>query len=471
MPDAQDTNDANDTNTSETPRDARVQPLVEQVRQVAYPLTGDWSDFDPLMTMIGDARYVLIGEASHGTHEFYRTRALITRRLIVEQGFNAVCAEADWPDAYRVNRYVRGEGDGETSIEALAGFERFPTWMWRNTVVLDFIGWLRQHNEDNDPAPRKVGFYGLDLYSLYTSINAVLRYLEQVDPDAATRARERYACFEHFGKDTQTYGMLSGYAQGDSCEDAVIKQLVEMQTHAPDYARRDGLLAEDEYFFAEQNATVVKNAEEYYRAMYHGRLNTWNLRDRHMADTLDGLVTHLDRTRGEPTKVVVWAHNSHLGDARATEMGHNGELNLGQLMRERHGDQTRLIGQTTYTGTVTASDDWDEPARRQRVRPGMVGSYELLFHLAGAPNFLLPLRGSHDVLAGLREPRMERAIGVIYKPETERYSHYFYAQLPSQFDAVLHFDETRALEPLERTSHWETNAEQEEAPETYPSAL
>lgn len=452
------------------PQDARIQPLVEQVRQAGRPLTGDWSDFDSLMKLIDDARYVLIGEASHGTHEFYRARALITRRLIVEQGFTAVCVEADWPDAYRINRYVRGEDDGETSLDALAGFERFPTWMWRNTVVLDFIGWLRQHNEDTDLARRKVGFYGLDLYSLYTSIDAVLGYLEQVDPDAATRARERYACFEQFGKDAQTYGLLSGYTQGDSCEDAVVQQLVEIQNHALEYARRDGRLAEDEYFFAEQNAQVVKNAEEYYRAMYHGRVNTWNLRDRHMADTLDALVAHLDRTRGEPAKVVVWAHNSHLGDARATEMGKRGELNLGQLARERHGDQTRLIGQTTYTGTVTASDDWDEPARRKRVRPGMAGSYELLFHLVGAPNFLLPLRDQQEALAGLREPRMQRAIGVIYRPETERYSHYFYAQLPSQFDAVLHFDETRALEPLERTSHWD-EAEQQEAPETYPSAL
>lgn len=466
MSDAQQRGQAN-----QPPADARIQPLVEQVRGAEHPLTGDWSDFDPLMKLIDDARYVLIGEASHGTHEFYRARALITRRLIVEQGFTAVCAEADWPDAYRINRYVRGEDDGATSLDALAGFERFPSWMWRNTVVLDFVGWLRQHNEDNDLTRRKVGFYGLDLYSLYTSIDAVLRYLEQVDPDTAALARERYACFEQFGKDAQTYGLLSGYTRDDSCEDAVIQQLVEMQSHALDYARRDGLLAEDEYFFAQQNAQVVKNAEEYYRAMYHGRVNTWNLRDRHMADTLDALVAHLDRTRGEPTKVVVWAHNSHLGDARATEMGHSGELNLGQLMRERHGDQTRLIGQTTYAGTVTAADDWDEPARRKRVRPGMAGSYELLFHTVGAPNFLLSLRDQQDALAGLREPRMERAIGVIYKPETERYSHYFYSQLASQFDAVLQFDKTRALEPLERTSHWETEAQQEEAPETYPSAL
>lgn len=434
-----------------------LEGLASAVRRVAHPLTGNWADFDPLVRMVGDARYVLIGEASHGTQEFYRTRALITQRLITEKGFTSVCAEADWPDAYRINRYVRGTGDGATSLEALSAFQRFPAWMWRNTVVLDFVGWLRQHNEGSGQTTRHVGFYGLDLYSLYDSIDAVIRYLEQVDPDAAARARERYACFESFGKDAQTYGMLSGYARRDACEDAVVKQLVEMQSRAADYARRDGILAEDEYFYATQNARIARNAEEYYRAMYHGRMNTWNLRDRHMADTLDALVAYLDETRGEQTKVVVWAHNSHLGDARATEMSQNGELNLGQLVRERHGDGARLIGFTTYTGSVTAADDWDEPARCKRVRPGMAGSYEALFHLVDMPNFLLPLR----------EPRLERAIGVIYRPETERYSHYFYSQLPSQFDAVLHLDETRSLEPLEQTSQWEA----EEVPETYPSAL
>jgi erythromycin esterase-like protein len=342
--------------------------------------------------------------------------------------------------------------------------------------VLRFVEWLRAHNDQLAATGRKTGFYGLDLYSLYSSMEAVIQYLDHVDPEASARARERYGCFEHFGKDAQTYGMLTGYYQGESCEDEVIKQLVELQKHAGEYMRRDGhgMLPEDEYFFAEQNAKVAITAEEYYRAMYRGRVNTWNLRDRHMAETLDALVAHLDRTHGGPTKVVVWAHNSHLGDAHATEMGHNGELNLGQITRERHSEETRLVGFTTYTGTVTAADDWDQPAKRKRVRPGMAGSYELLFHMTTIPSFLLVLRDQKQQLAGLREPQLERAIGVIYRPETERYSHYFYSQLPDQFDAVIHFDETRALEPLEPTSEWhagEQGGEASEAPETYPTAL
>ncbi|HST87771.1 MAG TPA: erythromycin esterase family protein [Ktedonobacterales bacterium] len=452
---------------------ARIQTLAGAVGQASIPLHGVTSDFDPLLDLISDARYVLIGEASHGTHEFYATRALLTQRLIAECGFTAVCAEADWPDTYRVNRYVRGIGDGASANEALGGFARFPTWMWRNTVVLDFARWLRAHNDalPPDQAARKAGFYGLDLYSLYTSIAAVVAYLDQVDPDAAARARERYACFEQFGTDAQTYGLLTGYSQGETCEQDAIQQLVELQRKAPDYAKRDGILAEDEYFFAERNATVVKNAEEYYRAMYHGRVNTWNLRDTHMADTLDALVAHLDRVYAGPSKVVVWAHNSHLGDARATEMGRGGEVNLGQLVRQRHDDAARLIGFSTYTGTVTAADNWDEPPQRKRVRPGMAGSYEALFHAAGFPNFLLPLRErANAAISQLREPRLERAIGVIYRPETERYSHYFYCDLPTQFDAVIHFDETRALEPLERTAGWEAG-EPGEVPETYPSGV
>ncbi|MGZ3584693.1 MAG: erythromycin esterase family protein, partial [Ktedonobacterales bacterium] len=327
--------------------------LASALRQVVTPVNDDPQDFDQLMDLIGDARYVLIGEASHGTHEFYRTRAMLTQRLIAERGFSAVAVEADWPDAYRVNRYVRGVGDGETAVEALAGFERFPTWMWRNADVLDFVGWLREHNDHLAADQRKAGFYGLDLYSLYTSIAAVISYLEQVDPAAAARARERYACFEQFGTDAQTYGYLTGAIQTDTCEDAAVQQLVDLQRHALEYARRDGLLAEDEYFYAQQNALVVLHAEEYYRAMYRGRVNTWNLRDRHMADTLDALVAHLERDGSTP-RVVVWAHNSHIGDARATEVGRNGELNVGQLVREHHGDEARLIGFATNTGTVTA---------------------------------------------------------------------------------------------------------------------
>jgi len=440
--------------------------LTSALHQVAHPLTGAAVDYDPLMELIGDSRFVLLGEASHGTHEFYAARAQITQRLIKEKGFTAVAVEADWPDAYRINRYVRGISDGTTSIDALAGFQRFPTWMWRNADVLDLVGWLRAYNDALPQNALKVGFYGLDLYSMHASIQAVIGYLDQVDPEAALRARYRYSCFEHFGEDTQSYGYATSFGLSSSCEDEVVKQLTELQRLTDEYAQRDGCVAEDEFFYAEQNARLVKNAEEYYRSMFRGRVSSWNVRDRHMAETLDSLVAHLDQQGGH-TKVVVWAHNSHLGDARATDMGGQGELNVGQLVRERYDDDAVLVGFSTYTGTVTAASNWDAPAERKHVRPALPDSYEALFHNTGLLRFLLTLHGDNEAIVGLREPRLERAIGVIYRPETERLSHYFYATLPDQFDVVIHFDQTRAVEPLERTA--QSNGG--EVPETFPSAL
>jgi erythromycin esterase-like protein len=415
--------------------------------------------------MVGDARFVLIGEASHGTHEFYSERARITRRLIVEKGFTAVAAEADWPDAYQVNRYVRGIGDGASAVDALAGFKRFPTWMWRNADVLDFVGWLRDYNTRSE-GTTQAGFYGLDLYSLYASIESVLKYLDKVDPEAAKRARYRYGCFEHFGEDTQAYGYSAGFGITEPCQEEVISQLLELQRRGPELARMDGKLAEDELFYAQQNALVVKNAEEYYRTMFEGRRSSWNLRDRHMADTLEALAAHLERHGGR-SKIVVWAHNSHLGDARATYMGRMGEWNIGQLVREKYGPDAFSVGFSTYEGTVTAATDWDGPAERKQVRPALAGSYEELFHQVDTPDFLLLLKGESDAVEGLREERLERAIGVIYRPETERISHYFEAVLPDQFDAVIHIDQTRAVEPLERTAGWESG----EPPETFPTAV
>ena len=442
--------------------------LSTALRDAARPLVGAPDDFDPLLALVGDARFVLIGEASHGTHEFYRIRAEITKRLIREKGFAAVAVEADWPDAYRVNRYVRGRPGDPDAAEALAGFRRFPQWMWRNADVLDFVGWLRAHNEERPEAAR-VGFYGLDLYSMHASMEAVLSYLRVVDPEAAQRAQRRYACFDHFGEDPQSYGYAAGRGIAPSCETEVVEQLVELRRAAGEYARRDGRLAPDDLFFAEQNARLVRNAERYYRAMFTGRALSWNLRDRHMAETLEALVAHLGAqgAAGGGAKVVLWAHNSHLGDARATEMGAGGELNVGQLVRERHGREAILVGFSTYTGTVTAASDWDHPAERKTVRPALADSYEALFHEIGVHNFLVDLTLPSEAVAGLREPRLERAIGVIYRPETERLSHYFHARLPSQFDAILHYDRTRAVEPLERTGAWERG----ELPETFPSAL
>ena len=446
--------------------DARTTQLSASLQQRTYPLTGAGADYDPLLERIGEARLVLLGEASHGTHEFYRERAEITKRLITEKGFTAVAVEADWPDAYLINRYVRGIGAAERPADALTGFKRFPTWMWRNVEVLDFLGWLRAHNDALSGDARRVGFYGLDLYSLQASIAAVLAYLDKVDPEAAQRARYRYGCFEHFGEDSQAYGYTASFDLGASCEDEVVDQLVELRRRAAEYATRDGRVAADEYFYAEQNARLVKNAEEYYRAMFQGRVPSWNLRDGHMAETLDALVAHLE-AQGPRPKVVVWAHNSHLGDARATQMGEAGELNLGQLVRQRYGPEAVLIGFTTHRGTVTAASTWGGPAEHKRVRPALPDSYEALFHDLGLPRFSLILRDGGKALRELRQPRLERAIGVIYLPESERTSHYFSARLADQFDAVLHFDETRAVEPLERTAEWERGR----MPETFPSGV
>jgi erythromycin esterase-like protein len=438
---------------------------ADAVRVDARPLTGDPSDYDALIAMVGDARLVLLGEASHGTHEFYRERARITKRLIAEHGFSAVAIEGDWPDAYRVNRYVRGAGGDASAEEALGGFRRFPTWMWRNADVLDFVGWLRAHNDGLGDA-EKVGFYGLDLYSLGASMEAVVRYLDERDPAAAARARRRYECLQPFSGESTSYGEAVLLGVSESCRRQALGELVELRRRAADYLRRDGMVAEDEYFFAEQNAAVVANAEEYYRTMLGDRAASWNLRDRHMADTLDELMAHLDR-HDSASRVVVWEHNSHIGDARATEMAGRGELNIGQLMRERHPGDVVLVGFTTYAGTVTAASGWGAAVERKRVRPAIGGSYEAVLHAAGVPSFLLcPLATGLSGRA-LREPRLERAIGVVYRPDTERQSHWFAAALPEQFDALVHLDLTRAVEPLERARSWDRG----EPPETYPSAL
>jgi erythromycin esterase-like protein len=445
---------------------ASASAVVDALRASVQPLRGESGDYDRLLELVGDARVVLLGEATHGTHEFYRERAVLTRRLIEEKGFTTVAVEADWPDAYRVNRYVRGMSDDASPEEALGDFRRFPLWMWRNREVVELVRWLRAHNDARPRGAPRVGFYGLDLYSLFTSIEAVLAYLEEVDPEAARRARERYACFEHFGEDTQAYGYAAGLGLSASCENAAVQQLVELQRRAAELASRDGRIPEDEFFFAEQNARLVKNAEQYYRTMFRGRVSSWNLRDSHMAETLHALIEYFDR-KGLRTKVVVWEHNSHIGDARATEMGEQGEWNVGQLARERYGDGAFLVGFSTHHGTVAAASNWDEPVQLKRVRPALAGSYEALFHELEIPNFLLPLRHGGPVVDALRQPRLQRAIGVIYRPQTERISHYFHARLPAQFDALLHFDETRAVTPLDHASGWETG----EAPETFPFSL
>lgn len=435
--------------------------VAKLVGRAAHPVAGAPGDYDELIESVGTARVVLIGEATHGTHEFYRHRAVITKRLIEEHGFNAVAVEADWPDAYRVNRFARGADDDLDAERALAGFERFPTWMWRNADVLDFVGWLRAHNER---AASPTGFYGLDLYSLYRSVAAVIGYLDRIDPAAAARARERYACLERF-EESQAYGYAAARGLTPSCQEGVLRQLVDLQATGEAYLRRDGIAAEDEQFYAEENARLVVAAEQYYRSMFTGPVSSWNLRDSHMAGTLERLVAHLeDRGRA---RVVVWAHNSHVGDARQTSMGLRGEHNIGQLARQRFGLGAVLIGLTTCTGTVSAASDWGAAVERKRVRPPRADSVEAVFGAVDRDAFWLRLRDDGRAAEELFAPRLERAIGVIYRPENELASHYFEARLSEQFDYVIHFDETRAVEPLERSAEWQRG----EPPETYPTAL
>jgi len=415
---------------------------------------------DELAARAARASIVLIGEASHGTRDFYAMRADLTRRLVADHGFRAVTLEADWPDTFRVHRYVTRRSDDKDAVTALSDFRRFPAWMWRNETMRDFVGWLADFNAKRAPGGR-TGLFGLDLYSLHASIASVLSYLDRVDAAAAARARRRYACFEYFGDDPQGYaiGVMQGF---DPCEDEAVAQLVELRRHAM-LPLKAGDGDELEVFSAEQNARLIVNAERYYRSMYRGRESTWNMRDRHMVDTLDAL---RERMPGASDGTVVWAHNSHLGDARATEMSRRGEINVGQLVRERYGRDVFSIGFSTFDGTVTAASDWDAPAERKRVRPGLAGSYERTFHESAGDRFWLDL-GERDVATALRGALLQRAIGVIYRPDTERASHYFHARLPEQFDAMIHLDHTEALTPLDRTAGWDEG----EPPETWPTAL
>jgi erythromycin esterase-like protein len=440
--------------------DTRVAAKLEDS---VIALRGNAADHDALFAAIGDAPIVLIGEATHGTHEFYQLRAELTKRLILEKGFTAVCIEGDWPDAYRVNRYVRGAGEDAEPVEALAGFKRFPAWMWRNTVVLDFIAWLREYNDGCSAMP-KTGFYGLDLYSMYASIDAVLEYLERVDPAAAAHARNHYACLTPYAPHPERYGAATFGNLSVSCRSDVLNALMEIQRNASAYARLDGQVAADQYFYAEQNARIVARAEQYYRAMMDDSASTWNLRDAHMADTLVRLMQHLARRQGL-TKAVVWAHNSHVGNADATSMSMRRETNIGAILRREYGNDCFSVGMTTYTGTVTAASDWHAPEERKAVLPARHDSYEALFHDLGIPRFLLPLRNHRPHLPALPQQRRERAIGVVYRPQSELASHYFTAHLIRQFDAVYHIDVTRALTPLERTASWESG----EPPESYPT--
>jgi protein-L-isoaspartate(D-aspartate) O-methyltransferase len=442
--------------SNHVPGRSRGRTLPEMIADAAEALPGlDDPAFGRLFDRFADRRVVLLGEASHGTSEFYRARAAITRRLIEEHGFTIVAVEADWPDAAAIDRYVRHR---PARVRSEPPFQRFPGWMWRNTDVAAFVDGLRRHNEGVPGLDRRAGFYGLDLYNMSGSIAAVLEYLDKVDPEAAAAARERYGCLTPWQKEPSTYGravLTEGYRK---CEKAVIDQCRELLERRLEYAAEDG----ESFLDAAQNARLVASAERYYRIMYYGGADSWNLRDTHMFETLE----HLLEARGSGSRAVVWAHNSHIGDARHTEMGSvRDELNIGQLCRERFGEAAALIGFGTHAGTVAAATDWDGEMEVKRVRPSRNDSYERLCHDAGVPRFLLDLRRDEALRRRLLEPRLERFIGVIYRPETELMSHYADASLPQQFDAFVWFDESSAVTPLGPEHAGEG------LPDTYPFGL
>ena len=446
--------------------DAELPPALKRARGRRAPQSGladivagsaepfpsiEDADLRPLLERIGNARIVLLGEATHGTSEFYRMRDRITRALITEKGFNIIGIEGDWPDAARIDHYVRHLEYPATEWTA---FARFPTWMWRNNEVRTFVDWLRAHNGSVRTSAR-VAFHGLDLYSLHNSIRAVLRYLDDVDPETANIARERYGCMTPWQTDPATYGHAALTGRYRSCEREVVAMLRDLLHKHQDYANRDG----ERFLDAVQNARLVASAERYYRIMYYGSRASWNLRDEHMFETLKSLLTHY----GATSKAIVWAHNSHVGDAAATEMSARGEHNIGQLCRQEFGDRAYLVGFGTHIGTVAAASDWDGPMEIKNVRPSLEESYEAVFHATGLPRFMLGLRdrAANKARPALMAPRLERAIGVIYRPETELASHYFQAVLPRQFDSYVWFDQTRAVTPFQ-------TEELAGLPDTYP---
>jgi len=429
--------------------------LVHKLRNVAEPFDSlDDADLEPLLKRIGDARVVLLGEASHGTDEFYRMRERISRELITKKGFNFIAIEGDWPDASRIDHYVR---DFEYPASEWTAFARFPVWMWRNTAVRQFVDWLREYNQHKE-LNQRIAFHGLDLYSLFNSIRSILDYLDEVDPDSASVARERYGCLNPWQKDPATYGRAAISGSYKSCEAEVVQMLSDILHKHSDYSQHDG----QRFLDTVQNARLVANAERYYRIMYYGSRASWNLRDTHMFETLQTLL----KFYGENSKGIVWAHNSHVGDASATEMFTRGEYNIGYLCRQELNFKSYNIGFGTDNGTVAAASDWDGPMEVKQVRPSLENSYERVFHQTELPGFLLALKNpkSNEVHIELLKSRLERAIGVIYRPETELASHYFHAILPKQFDEYIWFDKTQAVNPFK-------TKELEALPDTYPFGL
>lgn len=440
---------------------------VDNLKKLVIPLDSKNANYDDLFQSINGARFILMGEASHGTMEFYRERIRITKQLIERYGYDAVVIEGDWPDSYRVNEYVNATSTDENGEAALLGFQRFPTWMWRNEEVLDFIEWLRVFNDHKPKHERGVGFYGMDLYSLFTSMEVVMKYLLKTDRALAEKAKKRFSCFDHYNNDSQLYGYLASYSESlHGCEHEVIDQLKEILKMKL-YLQSMSNKVPDEFFSTLQNARLIKNAENYYRCMYGGRTSSWNLRDEHMVQTIEQIDQHLSQEYGRPARIIVWAHNSHIGDARETQLSLIGELNVGQLMRQKYGSEVFLLGFTTFEGYVTAASEWGARAERKKINPGLENSYENLFHQVGYDRFMFITKDNMKLKSFFPIRKLERAIGVVYVPRSERQSHYFYSNIANQFDAVIHIDATEALKPIEKYS----SLPNQDAPETFPSGL
>lgn len=430
-------------------------PLANVIARVERPLRSD-ADLDPILDAIGERRIVLLGEASHGTSEYYTWRRRISQRLITEKSFSFIAVEGDWPDCYTLNRYAKGFADAGTSAREVAhAFDRWPTWMWANEEVIDLIEWLRTYNEQR-PLDQRVGFYGLDVYSLWESMEAVVRYLDRVDPGAASKARRAYACFDPYHQDVQAYARATALVP-TSCEREAVSALVELRRKAAEY-REDG---RDAYFNAEQNALVARNAERYYRAMVMDGPDSWNLRDTHMVETLDRLLQH----HGAAAKAIVWEHNTHVGDARATDMARTGLVNVGQLTREEWDGEVYIVGFSSYEGSVIAGEEWGAPMQRMRVPEAARGSWEAALHEAGAHDMLLVMKDLEND-EDAPKTRGHRAIGVVYDPDWERAGNYVPTRMTERYDALLYIDKSHALHPLHMPAHVHG-----EPPDTYPTGM
>ena len=426
-------------------------------------------DFEKLIEVLKNHKIIMLGESTHGTHEFYKARIELTKELIKNHKITAITLEGDWPSVYKINKYVQGSSPKDTAFSSLSSIDQFPLWMWRNKDFLEFVIWLYEHNTQLEQKNR-IGIFGLDLYSLHKSALEVIKYLEKVDPKESELAKQRYNCFDKFGFDMQNYGYLTTQNLAPDCQKEIVEQLVSLQEKSHEYLKDDGFVKQEELFCAEQNSIVVKNAETYYKSLFFGGSNiSWNIRDSHMMNTLKFLYDHQKNQAKDP-KIIVWAHNSHIGDCRATQFADDGQINIGQLAREYFGNKVFLLGFMTYQGTVSAASEWGAQVERKIVRPGISESYEKLFHELARPE--QSRRADTDLLIfsdklSELDPMLQRAIGVIYKPETERFSHYFLTDLKKQFNALIYYDYTIAVEPLEKTAEWEKG----EMPATYPFGI